>query len=276
MATNSANIVLPHEFDATKLEFGAVRPLDNAGKTVAILYDGKPLYIQTPSLFCPFGARPWDAPIVAPANSTTTLGKTSPVPTKTPDASSSSSRLVLELALANKVDVNGSTTHIAALVEAVVRIDRAALHAALENSVAWFQKKHKSLDVVDALFSPSIRYSKDKVTGENSDKYPPNFRVSVYPESCKVFDDATHAPIAFDAILNKTKFAHIKCIVACHTVWVSGGKFGLSWRAVQMVVVPQAANLLDAFAFCPVDAVENNDEWTNSQEFMKGMMTTLD
>jgi len=250
----AANIVLANKFDVTKISFGPdVRPLDNAGRTVAILYDGKPLYLQTPDLFCPFGAKAYDGSGGGGGGELTTISS--------PSSSSSTKKLTMELALANKLDPTAAP-QVAALKDAVDAFDRATMRAALADCAAWFQKKYKSIDVVEALFSPSIRFYKDKATGENSDKYPPNFRVSLYPESCKVFNETTHERIPLD--VPSTKFAHVRAILSCPTVWISGGKFGLSWRAVQMVVVPQATNRLDDFAFR--FPLSDDDDDANAEE----------
>jgi hypothetical protein len=50
---------------------------------------------------------------------------------------------------------------------------------ALSNSKEWFGKVHKNAEVVDALWTPMLKYSRDKSTGEQDLTKAPVLRVKI-------------------------------------------------------------------------------------------------
>jgi len=117
---------------------------------------------------------------------------------------------------------------------------------ALKFSKEWFGKVHKSSDVVDALWTPMLKYSRDKNTGEpNYDKAPvlrvklPQWdgvwKSEIYDEDGeKLFPDTSNAEITpLDFI---RKGGQIATIIQCGGVWFANGKFGLTWKLVQAAV----------------------------------------
>ena len=50
---------------------------------------------------------------------------------------------------------------------------------ALENSKDWFGKKITSAEVIDALWTPMLRYPKNQETGEQDLSRPPNLRIKM-------------------------------------------------------------------------------------------------
>jgi hypothetical protein len=115
---------------------------------------------------------------------------------------------------------------------------------ALVNSKAWFGKQHSSLEVLEALWTPILKYPKDKATGDFDRSKAPSIRAKVgyydgvwkteiYDQELKrLFPSPDHSsPI--DLIRKGTR---IITIIQCGGLWFVGGKFGVTWKLVQAVV----------------------------------------
>jgi hypothetical protein len=117
---------------------------------------------------------------------------------------------------------------------------------ALTNSKDWFGKVHKNAEVVEALWTPMLKYSKDKTTGEQDLSKSPSIRikmpfwdgvwkVEIYDEEGqKLFpNSATPSTTPIDLIQKGTNVA---VIIQCGGLWFANGKFGITWKLVQAVV----------------------------------------
>lgn len=115
---------------------------------------------------------------------------------------------------------------------------------ALTNSKAWFGKQHSSLEVLEALWTPVLKYPKDKATGDFDRTKAPSMKVKigcfdgvwkteVYDQELKrLFPSPEHSsPI--ELIRKGTR---IITIIQCGGLWFVGGKFGITWKLVQVVV----------------------------------------
>jgi hypothetical protein len=115
---------------------------------------------------------------------------------------------------------------------------------ALTNSKDWFGKVHTSPDVIDALYTPMLKYSKDKLTGNPDVTKAPTLRVKLPlwegVWKCLICDEdgkklfpgeATKTPLDF--IKKGTQLA---VIMQCGGIWFANGKFGVTWKLVQAVV----------------------------------------
>jgi hypothetical protein len=143
-------------------------------------------------------------------------------------------------------------------------ISNFVLDSALENSNTWFKKKYPSRDVVEAIFNSNIRYSKDKTTGEISNAYPPTFKMNLpYRDGNFTFPcyGASRDPISLMDIMNQPsrgKGARVTAIMQLNSLWIVGGKFGLTWKVSQLrVVMPQISS---GYAFVHM---ADDDEVTN-------------
>jgi hypothetical protein len=124
---------------------------------------------------------------------------------------------------------------------------------ALVYSKEWFGKLHKSPDVVDALFTPMLKYSKNKTTGEYDLAKPPTLRVKipvwegvwraeVYDEEgAKMFPDASNPLVTPVDFIQKG--IHVACLLQCGGLWFANGKFGITWKLVQAVAQKPRASL---------------------------------
>jgi len=123
---------------------------------------------------------------------------------------------------------------------------------ALVYSKEWFGKVHKSPEVVDALWTPMLKYPKDKNTGEYDRTKKPTLRVKVpqwdgvwkaeiYDEDgAKLFPCNDNALTPIDYL---KKGVNIMCLIQFAGIWFVNGKFSASWKLVQAVVQKPRATL---------------------------------
>jgi hypothetical protein len=115
---------------------------------------------------------------------------------------------------------------------------------ALANSKAWFGKQHSSPEVLEALWTPVLKYPKDKSTGDLDKNKAPTLRAKIpfYEGVWKteVYDqklvrlfpsDNYETPIELIK-----KGSRIISLIQCGGLWFVGGKFGVTWKLVQAVV----------------------------------------
>jgi len=124
---------------------------------------------------------------------------------------------------------------------------------ALLYSKDWFGKQHKSPDVVDALWTPMLKYCKNKNTGEYDITKPPSLRVKIpFWENvwkCEIYDEDGNK--TFPNIDNPTttpvdllqKGMNIATLLQCGGLWFANGKFGITWKLIQAVGQKPRASL---------------------------------
>ena len=124
---------------------------------------------------------------------------------------------------------------------------------ALVYSKEWFGKQHKSAEVVDALWSPMLKYSRNKVTGEADITKAPSLRVKIpYWEGVwkvEIYDEDDNK--LFPNVQNPSvtpldflqKGVNVACLLHCGGLWFANGKFGITWKLVQALGQKPRASL---------------------------------
>ena len=120
--------------------------------------------------------------------------------------------------------------------------------AVLEHSKEWMNKSKMSSEVVDALWTPMLKYPKDKDTKEFDYTRAPtlrvklpfwdgNFNTEIYDmENTQLFpNDNGVSPMQLIP-----KMTNIAACLQTGGIWFSNGKFGTTWRLFQAVVKPRA------------------------------------
>jgi len=119
---------------------------------------------------------------------------------------------------------------------------------AIRNSMAWFNKKTMTAEVIEALWTPMLKYSKDPATGEPDLTKAPTLKVKLPmwdgKFNCEIYDtngtmlypDAKSPNTPVDLV---TKGMNIVAIIQCGGLWFANGKFGCTWRLFQTVVQPK-------------------------------------
>jgi hypothetical protein len=119
---------------------------------------------------------------------------------------------------------------------------------AVKNSMAWFNKKTMTPEVIEALWTPMLKYSKDPQTGEQDMTKAPTLKVKlpcwegkfnceIYdPQGTMLYPDENTCSSPLELI---PKGVNIVAIVQCGGLWFANGKFGCTWRLFQSVVQPK-------------------------------------
>lgn len=117
------------------------------------------------------------------------------------------------------------------------------------NSKDWFGKAKMSPDVIDALYTPMLKYPKDKETGEPDYDRSPTLKVKipfwegewkteVYDLEGSALFPSTDSPMMTpkDFI---TKGSNVAVMLICGGIWFANGKFGVTWKLQQAAVKPK-------------------------------------
>ena len=196
-----------------KISFAVPKNLDNGGKIIGIYHESKPLIIQTPNLPTVFGLNKYE----------------------------SSDKYTFDLSFKHM----DSNPDVQSFMDTLKALDEKLIEQGIANSSPWFKRKTDSRDVIEALYTPIIKYSKDKETGEITNKYPPSSRFQVPFRdgkiACDVYD--TNRQLIDVTNINTTGM-YITAIIQCNGIWIAGGKFGCNFKILQMKVNPRRDNIV--------------------------------
>ena len=122
---------------------------------------------------------------------------------------------------------------------------------AIANSKEWFGKTKMSADVIDALWTPMLKYPKDKDTGESDMTRSPTLRIKMPvwegEWKCELYDMDRTQIFPDSEVPSRTpldiisKGANIATVIQCGGIWFANGKFGITWKLFQGVVKPKAS-----------------------------------
>lgn len=139
--------------------------------------------------------------------------------------------------------------HASAFLKNMQALEMKIKESAVENSKDWLNKSKLTPEAVDALWTPMLKYPKDKTTEEPDYSRAPTLKVKIpywegefknvelYNESKEMVFPNENAD---DAIANYiVKGSNIATIIQCGGIWVANGKFGVTWKLFQAVVKPR-------------------------------------
>ena len=124
-------------------------------------------------------------------------------------------------------------------------LDDFVKNQAIANSKDWFNKPKMSMEVVEALYSPCLRYGKTDTGEPNYDK-PPAFNLKVpfwndgrCDSEVYMYDNSLVFPNG-DTLIEDTvpKGCFITALIQCGGIWFAGGKFGITFKLKQACVQP--------------------------------------
>ena len=217
----SSSVVQASAFSASKVSISQPKVLESGGKLAYVNYgDSRALIMQTPSLPSPFGLNVFD--------------KNGPP------------KYSLDLAMRG---YNGASPNpkVKAFFDALSALDEFMIDQGVKNSKLWFKSDMKR-EVVEAFYTPTVKFGRDKEG--NQTPYPPNvklqlrrhkargsgsdeFETDFYDEKSKTDPNAKPLKgIPIEEML--VKKVEVTALMQCTGVWFAGGKFGLSWKAVQV------------------------------------------
>lgn len=194
----------------------------NNGKSIGILnkHNMKSLYISTP-LMLTWGVNEW---------SDDKTGKKS-----------------FDLALQFPSEENSECS---AFLKNMQELETRIKNDVITNCKEWLGKPKMSSDAVDALWSPMLKYPKDKASDEYDYSRAPTLKVKIqywegvfknvelYNEAgTLVFPNPNDDNMSISDFI--VKGSNIATIIQCGGIWVANGKFGVTWKLFQGVVKPK-------------------------------------
>ena len=231
--------------NVSKLAFSQPRVLDNGAKLVYMNYDGGRLSVQSPWM-----TLPWKMGVY-------TEGE---YPKYSIDLSFKG--------MENDPDLQ-------AFHDRLQDVETKIIDAGFENSVSWFKKKKSTREVVEAIFNPILKVSKDKETGEPDGKWPPTMKLKVARKN-GVWESNKDKPLVvksrdghqykinsednLEEIFRKNTRLRVK--MSCVGLWVASGNYMCQWQLTHAEVeVPEDAEGDD---FLPDSDEEGEDGTTTT------------
>jgi hypothetical protein len=211
------SILSPDEFDISKITYGEPKDIGTTGfRMVYMSHNKSPITVQTPEMIGAYSMKDYEG----------------------------NHNYTLDLSFKGKESRSNLNTFFTKLVE----LDDKLINDGIKNGLTWIRKPVKSKEVAESLYTKMIRYSKDKTTGEITDKFPPTLKIKVpYKEGKFVCEAYNGNKELIDIGTVETKGARITAIIQCLGIWVAGGKYGVSWKILQMKILPAAT--IKGYAF---------------------------
>lgn len=228
------HVVLAKNVDVTKIKYSAPRTLDNQSKSVYVNYEGSSITIQTPLVRLPYGVGDWNE--------------------KNADTQPSGEQKLKKYDLSISFDGADSNPKVKELLDKMVEIENRIAEDAFENRIAWLDDDFDGIkSVVKKLFTPIIKYDKDKVTKKPTGKYPPTLKCKLpYDTRADIFtfvsQDMNGEEIDFKTIMRNLKGAKARLIIQLSGIWIAGGRFGCTWKVVRgrfEVTKPSAVDFIE-------------------------------
>jgi len=231
------NIIIPSEFDVSQLTYGDVKKLDSGGKFLYLSHKNSPLVMQTCECIAPFG-----------------INSYSNEDGKAPSYS-------IDFSFKNMEQRDS----LKKLYDVLDSIDKSNVEKGIEHSSDWLNKKKSNRDVIEALYTPIIKQP-------NDEKYSPTFKVKIPQKdgmfTADVFNEKGELVNLKNYLDGQTKGARCTAIIQCTGVWIAGGKFGSTWKLVQMKMTTNKKISGYCIRDVPEDKISSDDivENDNSSE----------
>jgi hypothetical protein len=246
--------ILVEDFDVSKVSFSHAKAMSSGAKLFFLEYDGGPIVIQSPEMALTFDPQTYED---GPGAKYTV-----------------------------KTNMNLSNESCKLFHDKMVEFDERIRVLSKENSVEWFKKKNLSDDVIESMFTPTIRVHVDGETGEPSGRFPPTFGFKVKKKDgnfmCGLFNGSEpkiivdgkrmHPPINVNDKEGENYMEFTKCmkkgtqvkgLFKCDFVWGPPNKLGATWSAQQLrIKVPKG---FDEYAF-----MDDSDDEGQSEKLAQG------
>lgn len=241
------DVLTAKNVDLSNLKYSVPKLLKNGSTTVYINYKTSKLSIQTPIMRFPFGVGD---------------GYDKDKDKKNTDGDASEKKpqgYDIQLSF-NGVDDNPKMKQ---LLDLMTQLEAKLKHDAFVNRIQWLGDDYDGMEqVVGKLFSPILKYDKDKVTKKIIGKYPPTMKVKLpYDQNTDTFKFESYnmdgEEIDFKSIMTSLRGGRGKLIIQLSGLWFAGGKYGASWKVV--TAKTEAATVKKTLKFIPDSDDENED-----------------
>jgi hypothetical protein len=131
----------------------------------------------------------------------------------------------------------------------------------VKNSKNWLGLSNVSRETVSALYTKSLRVSKDK---EGKDRSPTqsvalkkNYKTGAFDAT--LYDDQERKIEGVTPMEVLRRGAEVTCILHATSIWVAGGKFGITWKLHQARVDQPGESAGTAYAFVDDEEVDDDE-----------------
>ena len=137
-------------------------------------------------------------------------------------------------------------------------IEKRVIDEAFENRQTWLRDDYDGVKTfVAKLFTPIVKYDKNKDTGKIEGKYPPTMKLKLpYDDKTDTFNfecsDMDGEDLDFKSVMTKLKGGKARLIIQLGGIWFAGGRYGCTWRVVRAK--------FEVTSKCNVDFVEDSDD----------------
>jgi hypothetical protein len=225
---DQSSILDGKKFTVSDVSLGKVKPIASGGKNVPIYSKNarRNLHISTP-LMLTWGVNKWDN-----------------------DSGRDSYDMTLQFP--NEDYKTESTT---AFLNNMMELEKFIKKSAMENCKDWFNKPKMTEEVIEALYTPMVKYPKypkgHPSEGEYDYTRSPGIKIKIPYWSDRGFDVEIYDTNQHSLFPNEddesitpstliTKGSNIAIVMQCGGIWFANGKFGVTWRLFQGVVKPRA------------------------------------
>jgi hypothetical protein len=233
MASSNAP-VLPKNMNIDNVTIGALKTLPNGVASFApLLFEDEMFTMQIPEMYSPFGVNQYQQ-------------------------DNGNIKYSIQLSF-DGIENRVSLQVFKKLFE---DIDNKVTQHAFEYSNEFFKKKFTSVDVIkETIFNPSIKYPIDKITREVSTQWAPKIKIDLEMRKGEfMFQCFDKKRNPMDILGTDMKRAKMTMIIQCGGIWVAGGKFGIKWKAKQILCKPAQNFKQFAFVSNPEDNIDDDDD----------------
>lgn len=118
---------------------------------------------------------------------------------------------------------------------------------AVKNCKDWLGKQKVSEEVVDALWTPMLKYPKIKDSVDFDYSRPPTLKIKIpFWEGefkAELYNDQQEQVFPLDDSNGIEEYiskgSNVATLIQCGGLWFANGKFGVTWKLVQAVVKPR-------------------------------------
>lgn len=204
----ASTVVYVPDFSTANITISAPKVLDSGAKQAYLNYNGGRLTLQSATnLAVPFGLSVYD--------------KSGPA----------------EYSVDISYRGHESNPEIKQFFETMQNLDNYMIDQGVKNCKAWFKSDLKH-EVVKAFYTPCVKFAKDKEG--NPQPYPPTTKLKLRKVGgdfeAKMYDvkGNPYKGVPIEDLL--VKGVQVTALMECAGVWFAGSKFGLTWRAKQIVI----------------------------------------
>lgn len=240
--TTPANtgVYYPNEIDLSKISYSELKQMGNGpARTCYINYNGGKLAIETPWLGSSFGIR-------------------QPPPEYRDEGAPPKYTIDFNLR-----GYRGEDPKVKELHDLLTKLQDKILNDSCAYSMDWHKKQKMSTDVAEALFTPIVKFAKDKNTGEPTDMYPPTIKAKAQcwegEWKFQAMRKETGEIVEGDLSEHVCGRINGRAIIECSSLWFAGGKFGTTWNLKMIEYESSSQAVPTNYAFrnaTPVSATE--------------------